>query len=1448
MNPLPDNTPTILLASSSRVEPQRLESALAQDNQRILTARDAQGCLAIYRKERPDLVIIDFELENEDAITICERLRQMPEGDDIALLGITVNSSEAITQALAAGVDDYVARPIHPLALLRRIDNLLRVHQARLMLHKTTSTETQSDEKYRNLFEAANDAIFIHATQTGRLLDVNRRAGKWLGYSRDELLQMTFDELGESVPDDEAEELTTQGHFVFERSFRTRKGYLIPAEVSCRVITHDGHQAVISIARSIHERKRVEAAANDQRRLAEALRDTAEAINSTLQLDEVVRRILEQVARVVPCEAANILLIDGDEAQIIGHRGYEQFGLDGNRIVQVWHISQTPTFRRIIENQQPLVIPDTHNNEQWLYVQDMPWVRSYIGVPIIADNRVIGFLNLDHSVPNSFHEEHGTHLQAFANQASIAIQNARLHEEVRSHAQEMEGRVAQRTLELVQANIELKDQIVERQRIEQELAGERNILRTLIDNLPDDIYIKDTDGKIILTNRAFERRMVARTADGVVLGKDAYDLAPPEEAEYARHLDQYVLDHGKAIINQEVDLPLGSGLSRHILSTRVPLRDADGHIVAIVGIDHDVSALRRAGEALREERNLLRALIDTIPDEIYVKDRDSTVILANKALARRVRHRAPGGEIIGSNDYDYIHEGFSREMVEREREFEQRLMQLEAPSLNQERSVRDENGEYLWMLTTKAPLRDSQGKIMGLIGVNRNITEVKRAEERLRHIITSARCLLWYAIVEVDDALRWDMYIPDEKTAHSFLPIRVQEDQTYAQAWRHSILPEDWQRIDEISKKAIHRQQRGYSYEFRCQLDDGQNRWLHENVQIKPLTPGRYSLVGVCTDITERKQAEATLQRANELLEQRVAERTVELIEANEILQQEITVRKRAEQAEREQRLLAEALTDTAAVLSETLDLNEVLDRILNHVARVVPPHDTASVMLIEDDIYARMIRFREYTEQGVITTAQGERFYLDSLPNLRRIVDTRRAITISDTRGHPDWIEELSDSQIRSYIGMPIQAEGVVIGFINLGSCRPGQFSPEHANRLQAFSNQAGVALQNARLFEAVRQHATELRRRVAERTAELESERAQLHAILDAMTEGVIYTDNDGHIKYINQSLERLTGYSARECIESLDQQFYSQIMDADTQQQMISIKEKVLRQGLWHGEIKVTPRHGPTFDAKWVTTLVSGMDHEPAGVVTVLRDISAEKRLEAQKARFIATASHELRTPITNLKTRLYLIEKQPDKLNNHLHVMSSVTDRMRKLVDDLLDISRFEHGIIALQHERIRLQELIEAVVQIQKPEAESKKIDLRVKMPDVPLEIWADRSRITQVITNLMTNAINYTPPDGRVEIKMSVTADGDPAARDYALLTIRDTGIGIPPDLLPDVFKPFFRINDYNTGMGLGLSIAREIIEMHEGEISVASEVNRGTVFTVRLPLARRGASSASTE
>jgi signal transduction histidine kinase len=238
---------------------------------------------------------------------------------------------------------------------------------------------------------------------------------------------------------------------------------------------------------------------------------------------------------------------------------------------------------------------------------------------------------------------------------------------------------------------------------------------------------------------------------------------------------------------------------------------------------------------------------------------------------------------------------------------------------------------------------------------------------------------------------------------------------------------------------------------------------------------------------------------------------------------------------------------------------------------------------------------------------------------------------------------------------------------------------------------------------------------------------------------------------------------------------------------------------------------------------------VDGASAGAVTVIRDISQEKRLEAQKARFIATASHELRTPLANIKTRLYLMRRQPDKADSHLEVVEYVTDRMRELVEDLLDVSRFEHGIISLVHRPVVLQDLAEYVVQIQRSEADEKSIDVRVIGPGEPVVVSGDASRLTQVITNLITNAINYTPVGGRVEVRVEAISEK------AAALHVEDTGIGIPAEMLPHIFKPFFRASDFHGGTGLGLSIAREIVELHQGRIEVVSTEGKGTCFSVYL-------------
>ena len=250
--------------------------------------------------------------------------------------------------------------------------------------------------------------------------------------------------------------------------------------------------------------------------------------------------------------------------------------------------------------------------------------------------------------------------------------------------------------------------------------------------------------------------------------------------------------------------------------------------------------------------------------------------------------------------------------------------------------------------------------------------------------------------------------------------------------------------------------------------------------------------------------------------------------------------------------------------------------------------------------------------------------------------------------------------------------------------------------------------------------------------------------------------------------------------------------------------------------------------------ISTAVVMPGSDNTGAVTVIRDVSKEKALQQQKERFVAYASHELRTPITNLKTRLYLMRRQPERMEGHMRVLEHVTDRMKRLVEDLLDVSRFERGVIKLDFQNVLLQDLIRTLVQVQQPEAERKQLQLACALPDTPLYVHADSERLAQVITNLLTNAINYTPTGGKIDVRLNRICDVTGA---LAQVEVEDSGIGISEEHLPHIFQPFYRVISQVEGTGLGLSISKEIVELHGGEIEVSSQIGMGSNFRFWLPL-----------
>ena len=265
-------------------------------------------------------------------------------------------------------------------------------------------------------------------------------------------------------------------------------------------------------------------------------------------------------------------------------------------------------------------------------------------------------------------------------------------------------------------------------------------------------------------------------------------------------------------------------------------------------------------------------------------------------------------------------------------------------------------------------------------------------------------------------------------------------------------------------------------------------------------------------------------------------------------------------------------------------------------------------------------------------------------------------------------------------------------------------------------------------------------------------------------------------------------------------------------------------------WRDDVVLQRADGTTFEAGLTISRVGKHDDNILRTVTIVRDISREKALERQKTRFIANAAHELRSPVTSLNTRLYMIRKQPEKYNHHLQHLEKVSLRMNRLISDLLDMSSFEQGQIQLRRESIILQDVLQETIDLHAAEADLQAITLAPDMPVQPVHLLADPHRLQQVFTNLLTNALHYTPESGRVDI------DVQPADSSVHI-TFRDTGAGIPADELPHIFQPFYRVTREKKGTGLGLSIAREIVEQHSGTIQAESTEGAGSTFLITLPL-----------
>ena len=543
-------------------------------------------------------------------------------------------------------------------------------------------------------------------------------------------------------------------------------------------------------------------------------------------------------------------------------------------------------------------------------------------------------------------------------------------------------------------------------------------------------------------------------------------------------------------------------------------------------------------------------------------------------------------------------------------------------------------------------------------------------------------------------------------------------------------------------------------------------------------------------------------------------------------------------EAEQRQREISDSLREMSNVLTQSLERDEMLHQFLMHLQRLVP-FDAGGIWLVDENYSSYCVANIGYEKYGVLDVIKTMRHELKDTRVLK-IMATHQTLVVPNTSLLSDFGEG-EFSWIKSWAMTPIVVQGEFIGKVSLDHSQVGGLTDDIVPLLDAAVRQLNIALENLALFEQVQQHAQLLDKRVQQRTAELEQERLQLQAILTSMDEGVILTAWQSEIEpptieYVNVSFAKLVDSQLEKIINQPISVLQTIITTPSGQPLEILYDHPVSdwsRILPWRGEVLLHQASGNAIEC--FMTIVGVQNKKEAAMpwfVAVIRDISHEKRLQAQRARFVANASHELRNPLSNLVTRMYLLKKQPTE-QEHLNVMERTITHLTELSQDLLDVTRYNNGVVKVDLQLQDLREIVQAVVYLQNAMATLKQIEIIQDFPDEPVAVMLDRNRFRQVVTNLLVNAISYSPDGASITLQIR-EEDG------MVVLRVDDTGIGIEPDQIAHIFDPFYRASEGKiSGTGLGLTIAREIVHLHNGEILVTSTKDAGTQFIVRLPKPR---------
>ncbi len=514
-------------------------------------------------------------------------------------------------------------------------------------------------------------------------------------------------------------------------------------------------------------------------------------------------------------------------------------------------------------------------------------------------------------------------------------------------------------------------------------------------------------------------------------------------------------------------------------------------------------------------------------------------------------------------------------------------------------------------------------------------------------------------------------------------------------------------------------------------------------------------------------------------------------------------------ESQRQARVMT-ALASSAAAITATLQLDEVLQRILSETMQALMVETVALGLLdAKWDVVFRAAS-GEHTEhiigaripagQGIVgwVVHEGEGVVL---PDVQR-----------DNRFLPK-AEQFRGMEVRALACAPIYAQGRVIGVLEAVNPRSGDFDPDSLLVLTGIGNLAGSAIQNAQLFER------------------LQAAHRRYRELFDDSIDPILLTNWEGRILEANRQAAILSGYTSRELRDMT-----IETLHAIRREEQAFCPEKLKTGETCNYESVLQTRIGHPIPIHVHARRVTFEDAE--AIQWILRDISERKALDDLREDLTSMIYHDLRAPLSNIVSGLDMLyticaETGNENVRSVLDVLARSTDRIQRLVSSLLDINRLESGQKIVQQQEAAPAALAREAIEIVLPMMEGRSQTFKNVLPARLPAVWVDVDMIRRVFINLLENASKFTPPEGKIEMGAKVV-DG------WVQFWVADNGPGIPPGEQERIFEKFARVKSERTpsGLGIGLAFCRLAVQAHGGKIWVESTPGKGAKFLLTLPVA----------